>query len=654
MANIHVLDEHIANQIAAGEVVERPASVVKELVENAIDAGSTRIDVHVEEGGLTLIRVSDDGSGIAAEDCATAFERHATSKIHAGRDLFRIRSLGFRGEALPSIGAVAKVECITSTNRSGLGRRIVVEGGKLIANEEAAAQQGTTIAVRDLFYNTPARLKYMKTIQTELGHISDYMYRLALAHPRIAFTLKHNGNTLLQTMGNDDLLQAVAAVYGSATARGMIEVRHETMDYRVHGYVGRPETTRANRHGMSFIVNGRYIRNYALAGALLKAYHTLLPINRFPLAVLHIQMEPELVDVNVHPSKLEVRFSKEAELVDMLRKAVVKGLESVALIPSPANSGSLRTEASLSVKPVVQETLDLYAVSRPRESGLAAPQPPRFSPTDQPPTKQAVERFMRGLKPVDSADHRSGRTPDHLSRGATSVPSGMPTEARPESSAADAPEAQADAAVDAPSGSFADEPKSRLPKMHVIGQLHGTYIVAQNETGMFLIDQHAAHERIQYEYYLRKFAQPVQASQELLLAMTMEFTPSESEVLKERLHLFAEAGVYLEPFGGHTFKVTSYPHWLPSGEEELIIREMAEWIVSEKKAPDIGKLREKSAILCSCKASIKANDRQSKEQIERLLDQLREANNPFTCPHGRPIVVSFSTYELEKMFKRVM
>ncbi|MCY9589123.1 DNA mismatch repair endonuclease MutL, partial [Paenibacillus chitinolyticus] len=354
MGKIRLLDEHIANQIAAGEVVERPASVVKELVENSIDAGSSRIDVVAEEGGLQLIRVTDNGSGIESEDCELAFYRHATSKIQSGKDLFSIRTLGFRGEALPSIAAVSKTEFVTSTDGSGLGRKLAVEGGDVVTQEETSARKGTDISVKELFYNTPARLKYMKTIQTELGHISDYMYRLALAHPEIAFTLKHNGNSLLQTLGGGDLLQVIAGVYGSAVGKQMIAVGGESLDYKISGYISRPELNRANRSAMSIMVNGRYVRSFAVQHAIMNGFHTLLPINRFPVVVLHIEMDPSLVDVNVHPSKLEVRFSKEPELVKMIEDMIKEALGRQVLIPKGVQA-SARIKESF-----VQETMTLY------------------------------------------------------------------------------------------------------------------------------------------------------------------------------------------------------------------------------------------------------------------------------------------------------
>lgn len=335
MAKIHVLDEHIANQIAAGEVVERPASVVKELVENAIDAGSTRIEVSVEEGGLQSIRVKDNGSGIEPEDCETAFYRHATSKIASGRDLFLITSLGFRGEALASIAAVSKLTLLTASGDDGKGRVLDIEGGRLIRNEDAASGKGSDLTVRELFYNTPARLKYMKSIQTELGHISDAMYRMALAHPDISFTLQHNSNQLLHTLGNGDLLQVIAAVYGTSAAKAMLPVSAEDPDFRISGYISRPEWTRSNRNAVTTLVGGRYIRSNGLNAAIMRAYHTLLPINRYPLLVLKLEMHPSLVDVNVHPAKLEVRFSKEPELYGFIEQQIRSLLMGQSLIPRP-------------------------------------------------------------------------------------------------------------------------------------------------------------------------------------------------------------------------------------------------------------------------------------------------------------------------------
>ncbi|WP_159883391.1 DNA mismatch repair endonuclease MutL [Paenibacillus puerhi] len=671
MGNIKLLDDHIANQIAAGEVVERPSSVVKELVENAVDAGSTRVDVSIEEGGLALIRVTDNGYGMEPEDGEAAFLRHATSKIASAHDLFAIRTLGFRGEALPSIAAVAKVELVTCANTSGLGRRIVIEGGTLVDKSDKASSRGTDIAVRELFYNTPARLKYMKTIQTELGHVTDYMYRLALAHPGIAFTLKHNGNTLLQTLGNGDLLNTVAAIYGTAVARSMLKLEGETLDYKLTGFISKPELTRANRGGITTVINGRYIRNYTLALALLQGYHTLLPINRYPIAVLHLQMDPALIDVNVHPAKLEARFSKEQELMQFVERESRSVLSRQRLIPE-AGQGAVRKPREA----LVQEQLELYRGEQPGRSperteaasGSAGTSESRWQANSggggsDSSLGAAVHgsnestlyaRTNQGFAETDTPRSDSFGAKDSVQREARYEPRpSARSESRPSGrDAAAASEALARSLT--PREEAVPPPLPAFPRLSPIGQLHGTYMVAQNEEGLFLIDQHAAHERINYEHYYEMFGKPAEASQELLVPITLEFTAAEAGRLQEKLPQLEQAGVYLEPFGGASFLVRAYPHWLPPGEEQSLIEEMIEWLLSEKKLVDIGKFREKAAIMCSCKASIKANQAMGTLEMEVLLDRLAACRNPYTCPHGRPIVVSFSTYELEKMFKRVM
>lgn len=659
MGKIRVLDEHIANQIAAGEVVERPASVVKELVENAIDAGSTRIDVAVEEGGLDSIRVTDNGSGIDPDDCETAFYRHATSKIAEGRDLFQIISLGFRGEALPSIAAVSKVRVVTSNEQDGRGRRIEIEGGNLRVNEETAAPKGTDFLVRELFYNTPARLKYMKTIQTELGHISDYMYRLALSRPDIAFTLRHNGNTLLQTLGNGDALQVIAAIYGTQSAKAMMKIEAENMDYTLQGYISRPDFTRANRNGMSLIVNGRYIRNYGLMQAVLKGYHTLLPINRYPLVVLQLSMHPSLIDVNVHPSKLEVRFSKEPELFSFIEEAVRNVLRQEILIPRPAKQTIGKSDNAF-----IQEQLNFPAPSygtpargeraEVPQGGFGGKSPGESSGGESQRETQPRPDSLRESVTGSSRDYKEWTAQQPQMRE-TAAAAAYPSKPGYEDRGADRRSANVPAITKewmaASSGPAPDIPP--FPQLTYIGQHHGTYIIAQNETGLYLIDQHAAHERINYEYYYEQFGKPADASQELLLPITLEFTPSETEKVKERLHWFEKAGVYMEFFGGNTFLVRSHPFWFPKGDEKALIEEMAEWVLSERHI-DIAKLREASSIMCSCKASIKANQKLTEQEAMTLIRRLAECRQPYTCPHGRPIVVSFSPYDLEKMFKRVM
>ncbi|MBP1999686.1 DNA mismatch repair protein MutL [Paenibacillus shirakamiensis] len=729
VGQIQILDDHIANQIAAGEVVERPASVVKELVENAVDAGAKKIEVTTEEGGLQLIRVTDNGMGMEPDDCETAFYRHATSKLSSSRDLFQIRTLGFRGEALPSIASVAKVELISAHGEHNLGRTVVIEGGSLKQNEETTAPLGTDIQVRELFYNTPARLKYMKTIQTELGHISDVMYRQALAHPNIAFTLKHNGNSLLQSPGNGDLLQVIASIYGTQSAKSMIRIEAENLDYRIEGYIARPDVTRSNRSAISTIVNGRYIRSAGLQAAMLRAYHTLLPINRYPLAVLQLSMHPSLVDVNVHPAKLEVRFSKEQELYSFLEESIRGALAEQVLIPhvvkqsaTRGNSTSLIQEqfhfnnggtpqenvgsSILSVPIVTQDHIreDNGAKYRPEakdktkhdsnlshlkltqtnesmvtnentetnennksNNSLGSQHIPSVDPAGMPAEQipntttllrtshtAASNQGERRTEPTAEQDNQQDKGYESILRNANP--------ARPPSLAAQGsamysnlrsipnPVIPAETLYGA-AGQQAQLPA--FPELYYVGQHHGTYLIAQNQESLFLIDQHAAHERINYEYYYEKFGNPADASQELLFPITLEFTSADAEKLKTRLNWFETAGVILEHFGGGTFRVVSHPYWFPEGDEASIVEEMADWVLSER-AIDLAKLRERSSILCSCKASIKANQKLTSEEATTLLQRLSASKQPYTCPHGRPIVVSFSTYDLEKMFKRVM
>lgn len=717
MGVIRLLDEHLANQIAAGEVVERPSSVLKELIENAVDAGATTIDVTAEEGGLSLLRIVDNGSGIEPDDLRTAFQRHATSKIATGKDLFQIVTLGFRGEALPSIAAVAKVRCVSASDSSGLGRLLEIEGGAIKREEDASSPQGTDMTVRELFYNTPARLKYMRTVQTELGHLSDVVYRQALAHPDIAFTFAHNGTTLLRTQGNGDLRQVAAAIYGTAAAKAMIELSAEHPDYAIDGLVALPVETRSNRNAITVLVNGRYVRSPSVVQPLLQAYHTLLPINRYPLAVLNLRMHPTLVDVNVHPAKLEVRFSKENELRAFVEQSVKQALGSQAYIPSGSAARTPKTQTwvqdqiRFQMPPVAERDVPAASPSNAGSAPAAGLPASAAQGAAEYESAAAFESLVResgfGERSADdgqagspfAAGFGAGSSSDAISAssgtassssGAASSfgstapsanrpfpPSGQPQEwpsapktgnpgersasgsypsargAAQERGAASqqrVPEQVWQAAYAAPEGTAAPP---EFPELHWIGQLHGTYLIAQNDTGLYLIDQHAAHERINYEFYYEKFGRPEEASQELLLPMTLSFSPDEFLALKNRLQLFEQVGVYLEDFGGNTFIVRAVPHWMPPGDEADIVREMAEWVLAEKSV-DLRKLREKASVLCSCKASIKANQALTREAAEALFKRLGQCRQPYTCPHGRPIVVSFTTYELEKMFKRVM
>ncbi|MGG6431859.1 DNA mismatch repair endonuclease MutL [Anoxybacillus sp. D401a] len=608
MGKIRKLDDALANKIAAGEVVERPASVVKELVENAIDAHSTIIEVELEEAGLAKIRVVDNGDGLEEEDCFLAFERHATSKIKDEADLFRIRTLGFRGEALPSIASVSHLELRTSTGE-GPGTFLILKGGELVQNGRTSSRKGTDITVSHLFFNTPARLKYMKTIHTELGHVVDVMNRLALAHPHISFRLTHNGKQLFYTNGNGDVRQVLAAIYGFDVAKKMVAIHAETLDFTIDGYVALPEVTRASRNYMTTIVNGRYIKNYPLYKAIEEGYHTLLPIGRHPIAFLNIAMDPLLVDVNVHPAKLEVRFSKEGELNEVVQHAIRDVFQKKTLIPEVTVSRveKPRTE---------QQTFSFQHVVK--ESHIV---PPRTTISHREQGKEKEERMV-----VEERE-------EHVYEKDT-----KPLDVEP--------------IVE--NKHVTDETnQERIPPLYPIGQMHGMYILAQNENGLYIIDQHAAQERIKYEYFREKLATVTNELQPLLIPLTFTYSSSEYLLIDSHRDELAACGVFLEPFGHNSFIVRSHPQWFPKGEEATMIEEMIKQVLTMKKV-DIKQLREKVAIMMSCKQSIKANQFLRSDEIFALLESLRKTSDPFTCPHGRPIIIHFSTYELEKMFKRVM
>ncbi|QHS22330.1 DNA mismatch repair endonuclease MutL [Virgibacillus sp. MSP4-1] len=617
MGSIQLMPDHLANKIAAGEVVERPSSVIKELVENSIDANSTWIKIELEEAGLTSIKVSDNGNGMSAEDCEKAFLRHATSKINSEGDLFRVRTLGFRGEALASIAAVSRLSVRASDGLSA-GTQLEIEGGKLISRDKGDARKGTDILVKDIFFNTPARLKYMKTIHTELGHITDVLNRIALSHPDIRFECIHNQKRLFYTSGRGDQRQVMGQIYGMQTAKKMLPIEYETLDFKITGYAARPEVTRANRNYISSIINGRYIRNPMINKAILKGYHTLLPIGRYPLVVINIDMDPYLVDVNVHPSKLEVRFSKEQELFAAVETAIKDVFKQETLIPEPA-----ATDKTTRNQPK-QNYFTFEQQSRPTEKD-DIPWEDLLAKTEENPESQG-DNFEWGY----STDSQTSSV----------------HEQRPE-------EFDLQQEEDAIINQTENAAENRVPVLYPVGQAHGTYIIAQNNQGLYLIDQHAAQERIKYEFYREKVGIVPEEVQELLVPLTFEFSKQETIFIQAHQEELKQVGLFFEPFGEHTFIIRSHPQWLPKGEEEETIREMVDQVLENQKV-DIKQLREDAAILMSCKRSIKANHHLNYDDMYHLLEDLRQCQDPFTCPHGRPIIIFFSEYDLEKMFKRVM
>ena len=644
MGKINQLEDSLSNKIAAGEVVERPASVVKELVENAIDAGSTSIDIEVEEAGLAKIRICDNGDGIEEVDVPKAFQRHATSKIKDEHDLFRIRTLGFRGEALPSIASVSKLELITSTGDAGT--RIVLDGGKVITLEKAASRKGTDITITDLFYNTPARLKYMKTIHTELGNITDVTNRLALAHPEVSIRLFHNERKLLHTNGNGDVRQVLAAIYGLNTVKKMIPIHASSLDFTLSGYLALPEITRASRNYISTMINGRFIKNYPLVRAIQEGYHTLLPIGRYPIAILTIEMDPILVDVNVHPSKLEVRISKEQELNELVANTIKSAFKKQELIPDGIVKEKVKDKTE-------QTTLELDHLSIPTNAALE--KNVHHDGFMSIPSSLGVKESTAPIKHYDM-ESNTNESIEALEKYKTVEPTVEDPSDRFYTNQ-DSPSKDLVRPNDQPTIQYEESNQNefvpRVPPLYPIGQMHGTYIFAQNEQGLYIIDQHAAQERIKYEYFREKVGEVASELQELLVPMTFEYSTDEYVKIEEYRSELEGVGVFLEPFGYNSYIVKSHPQWFPTGEEKEIIEDMIQQLLSMKKV-DIKKLREDAAIMMSCKGSIKANRHLRNDEIQALLDELRMASDPFTCPHGRPIIIHTSVYELEKMFKRVM
>ncbi|MCC3357399.1 DNA mismatch repair endonuclease MutL [Bacillus sp. REN16] len=631
MGKIIQLDDLLSNKIAAGEVVERPASVVKELVENAIDANSTIIEIEIEEAGLSKIRIIDNGDGMDSEDCVNAFHRHATSKIKDENDLFRIRTLGFRGEALPSIASVSELDMKTSTGDNS-GTHILIKGGQFVEQKATNSRKGTDITVSNLFFNTPARLKYLKTVHTELGNITDAVNRIALAHPEISFRLLHNGKRLLYTSGNGDVRQVLAAIYGLGIAKQMVPIHLESLDFKVEGYVSMPEVTRASRNYISTIINGRYIRNYPLVKAIQQGYHTLLPIGRFPIVLLDIKMDPLLVDVNVHPAKLEVRISKEAELNQLIDEGIKDAFKHKQLIPDAAYPKKKEVKKTEQQEFVFQHSIN----TEPNQQQPSIPRPME--------TIQEVSREKETIndmltQPVHSSYEEKSFEMENVMIAETEDATSAALEEYEE--------------IDFTSIEETINQSERVPVMYPIGQMHGTYILAQNEKGLYIIDQHAAQERIKYEYFRDKVGENISDLQELLFPITLEYSTDECININAHKQDFEKVGIFLEPFGHNSYIVRTHPQWFPKGDEKEVIEEIIEQVLNDKKI-DIKKLREAAAIMMSCKASIKANHHLRNDEIFALLETLRKTSDPFTCPHGRPIIIHHSTYEMEKMFKRVM
>ena len=639
MSQIHELSDVLADQIAAGEVIERPASIVKELVENALDAHSRQIDIIVTEAGLGQIRIIDDGDGIDQADVAIAFKRHATSKIQSPKDLFRIKTLGFRGEALPSIASVADVIMTTATG-SEQGTEIHIRGGETITMKPATARPGTDITVTDLFFNTPARLKYLKSPQTELAQITDIVDRLALAHAEVAFSLTHNERELLRTVGNGNLQQVIAAIYGNTNAQKMIPIETQDPDFSVRGFTSLPEVTRSSRQYISIIINQRYIRNFQLTKAIIQGYGSKLMIGRFPMSVLLIELDPVLIDVNVHPAKKEVRISKESQLEGLITMAIQQQMAKQNLIPDVLEDFHQAPAIDFSA---LQKNLNEASITYPVND--EAPSEHVNSDEQAPVSASVGDEAVTEVTPI-VIRHRAELNGPAMQAFTARYPQEVVA------SPAQVNEASAGTNTELELEPTSTSEKERFPQLQYLGQMHGTFLLAQASDGLYIVDQHAAQERINYEYYRQKIGEVSDDQQNLLIPLVLDYSTVDVLTISDHLDTLKQVGLYLESFGQNSFVVHSHPTWIKQGHEEATIREMIDWIIKDGRLT-VAQFREKTAIMMSCKRAIKANHHLDDQQAKALLKRLPECENPFNCPHGRPVLIHFDNTELEKMFKRI-
>ena len=724
MGKINILSAELSNKIAAGEVVERPSSVVKELVENSIDAGSTNIKIIIKEFGIQQIRIIDNGSGITNDDLARAFLRHATSKISADYDLFHIETLGFRGEALASISSVSKVT-IKSCAGEAQGKMLVLEGGKVVSEEYYAPIKGTDLSVENLFYNTPARLKYLRNPHTEQANITNIIHKFALSYPSVAFELHVDGKITFKTYGDGDVHKILSKIYNMGVARNMIEFSGNNDDYKVFGYISVPEETRASKNYINIFINGRYIKNYGIQNAIIDAYGTLLMINRYPLCVINIEMNPILLDVNVHPTKQEVRLSKEAELIRLIKEVIAERLSNYTYIPQGMNNVLTKKEKAkiekinfldeldnkfgnvedASIFPVEQSgaedsVQDKNSFSEEsKELGIKLEDDSSFSSnqtesesyviqedeflfggdlltnsgeektpvqtkentfnqrsktqkikSDLPdlsysshprdnrnkfgdkPTKKEIENFMNFSKKEDNSSYDNR---------AEEVVSNVVKDDSHFNEIKDAKIVQDD-----------DTKVRTLPDLKVLSQIFKTYILSEADNKLFLIDQHAAAERYNYEKLQREFIERKNYKKQMLIPLMFDFSIDEAAEVRNNLEKFEELGIVFEEFGDNSYVVREFPGWIEEDEEQMI-KIIVEKVLRNNNIT-FNELRNDAIAMASCKMSIKANQVLTDIEMNKVISDLYECKNPFTCPHGRPIITKMEKKDLEKMFKRIV
>lgn len=597
MSKIHVMNETLANKIAAGEVIERVSSVVKELVENSIDAKAKFIKIELENSGIKKLVVTDDGIGMDREDAKLAFSRHATSKLLKDDDLFFINTLGFRGEALPSIASVSKVKLKTSTG--SVGTEVIIHGGKLISVNDSDARTGTSFEVADLFYNTPARLKYLKSDTTELSSIVMYIEKLSLAHPEIKFTLINNNKQIISTSGSNNLLKTIYELYGYVVSSNMISINASNDDYDIIGYICKPSVLKSNRNHMITIVNGRIVKNVELNKAINDGYYTYKPDIKYPVVVLNINTDPTIIDVNIHPTKQDIKFSKQQELNELVTKSIKDALYKSLLIPKVEvkeikhnNEIDIMKDNSMLNKLNIENKPKEYIVNKDIKSIN---------------DEQVKFDFTKVEKIVEENKNES----------------------------------------------IEQNVEIKALELYPCGLVMGTYIICENENNMYLIDQHAAQERINYERYLKYLKSDQVNRIDLLLPITIELNPSDYLKFNERKNILEDMGFGISEFGINTIVFKYHPTWLLEGFEKNSIEKLVDLLINDYNIDRV-KFNDSIAKTLACKMSVKGNTRINIEQMQSIIDDLVLCENPYNCPHGRPTIITFTKYELEKMFKRVM
>lgn len=644
---ISVLDKNTIDKIAAGEVVERPSSIVKELVENAIDSGASAISVEIKDGGISLVRVTDNGSGINKDEIKTAFLRHATSKITKAKDLFNIHTLGFRGEALSSISGIAKCEVISKPSSQLTGVRYVIEGGYEVSFEDVGAPVGTTMIVRDVFFNTPARRKFLKSVTTETAYITDLMEKFMLCNLDVSIRYIVNNQTRLQSSGNGDLKEVIYQIYGREVHKALVEVDHKADDISIKGFIAKPEISRSNRNQLIYFVNGRYIKDKHIIKAIEDGYADRMMQHKYPFAVLMIEINTEIVDVNVHPSKMEIRFSEESYIYEKVKEAIESSLKKAYMIREAKideeKKSSLKRSFERLPEPFEKNKLSLLNKDENR---------PQITAKET----ETKEEFLKDLPQID-LNEKTNYPPDkiqidpeifrynvnHLLERTLLSDSGKNSEFIEKYEDKKEPSFEQ---LD-----FMDKKASK--KRNIIGQIFDTYWIVEFDKSMYIIDQHAAHEKVLYERFLKQLDNEEIASQIISPAGVISLSSIEADAVEKHLASLRKLGFEIEHFGGREYSISAIPTILPSIDKEVWLKELITELLEVDSAKNTESILEKIASM-SCKAAIKGNQRISYEEAKILIDELLELDNPYNCPHGRPTVIQMTKTEIEKKFKRII